>query len=63
MTDSAGDASGPTTAEIGRDQNEDHDRDAALARLAREAATGTTTDLTVDHPGLEPPPPPPPNAT
>ena len=64
MTDSPGDGSGPTAAEIGRDQNEGHDRDASLARIAREAAAGMTTDLTVDHPELEPPPPPPqPNAT
>jgi len=58
MTESPGDGSGPTGAEIGRDQNEEHDRDAALARTAREAAAAMTTDLTVDHPELEPPPQP-----
>lgn len=64
MTDSPGDGSGPTASEIGRDQNEEHERDAALARIAREAAAGMTTDLTVEHPELEAPPAPrQPNAT
>jgi hypothetical protein len=63
MTDSPSDGSGPTVAEIGRDQNDEYDRDADLARVAREAAAGLTTDLTVDHQELEPPPPPQPNAT
>ena len=64
MTESPGDGSGPTAAEIGRDQNDERERDATLAQTAREAAADMTTDLTVDHPDHQSPPPPPsPNQT